>query len=310
MADCMGDYGEVIVFGDDDEGKILDLQGGLKHYQYVLGLFSCMLDKQYTKLHGLKCENLNWLFTNDEYSRALHKPLYYPPVSACYKEGGNTILRSQDHRILIGIDHAALGFGRIAAHGHADALSFQMFVDGQPVFVDPGTYIYHCDQESRNAFRKTENHSTVCVDGKDQSEMLGAFLWGKRAECELLAFEDNENYVVVKARHNGYGALIHSRSFRFDKACKLEITDILSNQSKGVAFFVVAPEFQIEKLEEKRLMIVCGTQKILMSFEGYDITIDYRNIDYSDTYGLISKTKKISVQFTERVQTKIWVWGE
>ena len=93
VADCMGDYGEVVVFGDDDEGKILDLQGGMNHYQYVLGMFSIMLDKQYTKLKGLECENLRWLFSVDERNIAQEKPLYLPPLSACYREGGNTVLR-------------------------------------------------------------------------------------------------------------------------------------------------------------------------------------------------------------------------
>ena len=39
LADCCGDYGEVIAFGDNDEGKILDLQGKIQdHYRYVLQL--------------------------------------------------------------------------------------------------------------------------------------------------------------------------------------------------------------------------------------------------------------------------------
>ena len=107
--------------------------------------------------------------------------------------------------MLIGIDHAALGFGSIAAHGHADALSFQLLVDGSPVVTDPGTYIYHCDLEHRNSFRKTINHSTVCVGGKDQSEMLGAFLWGRRAECTLENYESNDAIDVLTARHDEIG---------------------------------------------------------------------------------------------------------
>lgn len=78
-------------------------------------------------------ENLNWLFSTEDCNIALSKSLYQVPLDACYKCGGNTILRSRDHRILIGIDHAALGFGTIAAHGHADALSFQMYVNQQYV---------------------------------------------------------------------------------------------------------------------------------------------------------------------------------
>ena len=80
MADCMGDYGEMMVFGDDDEGKILDLQGGFNHYQYVLGLFSFLLDEQYINLHKVGNENLNWLFSTEDCNIALSKSLYQVPL--------------------------------------------------------------------------------------------------------------------------------------------------------------------------------------------------------------------------------------
>ena len=63
-------------------------------------------------------ENLNWLFSTEDCNIALSKSLYQVPLDACYKCGGNTILRSRDHRILIGIDHAALHF----IHNQCDAL--------------------------------------------------------------------------------------------------------------------------------------------------------------------------------------------
>lgn len=307
VANCMGDYGETVVFGDDDEGKILDLQGGLKHYQYVLGIFSYLLDRQYTDMGILQCENLNWLFSADEHNDVQSKQLYRPPLSVCYKEGGNTILRSKDHRILIGIDHAALGFGSIAAHGHADALSFQIFVDGQPVFVDPGTYIYHCDLESRNAFRRTENHNTVCVNSKDQSEMLGAFLWGKKAECELISYVEDRNQVVLEVKHDGYNPFVHLRTFKFDARARLEIADIVSGGAECELNFVLSPKFSIRKIDEKQLNIVSNTRKYLIAFEGNNIAIDIKDTMYSEAYGTRQETKKICVRFKEKVGTVIYL---
>ena len=90
-------------------------------------------------------------------------------------------MRSSDGSILIGIDHAALGFGTIAAHGHADALSFQILKDGKRIFIDPGTYIYHhCQIEERNIFRRTDHHNTVMINGEEQSQVLGGFSFGVR----------------------------------------------------------------------------------------------------------------------------------
>lgn len=292
VADCIGDYGEVVVFGDDDEGKILDLQSGPNHYQYVLGLFSMMLDKQYTDMQTIECENLRWLFTKNDTAVAKKKELYKPTLSVCYKEGGNTIMRSEDHKVLIGIDHAALGFGSIAAHGHADALSFQMFYEGKPVFVDPGTYIYHCDIESRNEFRKTKSHNTVCVDGKDQSEMLGAFLWGKKAECRLIDFRETDQTVELVASHDGYDGN-STRKIRFDKACKFEIEDIVPAKSP-VAYFHIGPEFDVENISGK--VILKGTD-ISIEFITYGASaISIIENNYSKEYGKTESIKTIAVK--------------
>ncbi len=285
VANCMGAYGEAIVFGDDDEGKILDLHGGLNHYHYVLGLLSYLLEKQYINLESISCENLNWLFTESEKKRASIKAVYKVPQYVCYKEGGNSIFRSGDARILIGIDHAALGFGSIAAHGHADALSFQMYVDGIPIVVDPGTYIYHCDLESRNAYRRTENHNTLCINKKDQSEMLGAFLWGKRAKCCLLGYKETDQGVTLRADHNGYPGNRHTRTYWFNGKRKLCIRDELEKADFVSLNFMFLPD-AVLTVQEKTAFILVGAIQISIEFEcPNEIKLIKTEKQYSEKYG-------------------------
>lgn len=297
LAECMGDYGEIIAFGDNDEGKILDLQGGFNHYQYVLGLYSFLLDKQYIKLQKVNCENLNWLFEKEEYLAAIQRPLYQPDCAVCYREGGNTLLRSKDHKVFIGIDHAALGFGSIAAHGHADALSFQMYVEGEPLFVDPGTYIYHCDLKSRDLYRKTENHNTVCINGENQSQMLGAFLWGKRAECELDRYDETEK-ITLKAKHDGYSPVVHWRTYEFDKERSLTITDLVKEISDGSfeVNYIFAPNTTIEIFRDN-VVVIHGSIRCYMKFIDTDIdSIKIVDTMYSSEYGIQKKTHKLKVK--------------
>ena len=299
LASCIGKYGEVVEFGDNDEGKILDLCGGFNHYRYVLGLMSCLLGTEYTDVN-MCCENIDWLFTEKERTEACKKNRYIPKKRTCYKEGGNTIIRSDDERILIGIDHAALGFGSIAAHGHADALSFQMYVDGQPIFIDPGTYIYHCNIENRNAFRRTENHNTVCIDGKDQSEMLGAFLWGKRAECLLDIYEENAGNVKIQASHNGYSPVIHSRTYTFNDIDEMGITDEITAGAVMVANFILAPDIEVS-LTENEAHISAKNVNVVMKIsceKKYSIKIVDK--PYSRKYGVYETSKCISIETTEK----------
>jgi len=129
-----------------------------------------------------------------------------PPTGLrTFAEGGYTAVReTRNGRDLhIVVDHAPLGYLSIAAHGHADALSVIVTVDGKPLFVDPGTYLYHSGGEWRDWFRSTRAHNTLTLAGADQSTMSGAFNWSHKAVASLDSVEDGENWRIV-ASHDGY----------------------------------------------------------------------------------------------------------
>lgn len=50
---------------------------------------------------------------------------------------------------------------------------------------------------------------TVCINGRDQSEMLGAFLWGKRAESQLISHSNAQGKIELTASHDGYSPAKH-----------------------------------------------------------------------------------------------------
>lgn len=281
-------------FGDDDEGKILDLQGGEWHqWDYVLQLASLVTGVRYSDFETLY-ENINWFFTIDEIEELRTKPLYDASGSRCFEVGGNTFIRDKQNRIHVGIDHAELGFGSIAAHGHADALSFQMLIDGKVVFADPGTYIYHCDIEHRNSFRKTINHNTLCVEGKDQSKMLGAFMWGERANCKLEEWHPSENKDVLVASHDGYKPLIHKRKFEFDKNNNvLSIIDSVSENKEYAITFMLGNRVSVE-VKEANVHLQIDSISLDMHFEGANI-VKIENAELSPEYGVKVQTKAIRV---------------
>jgi uncharacterized heparinase superfamily protein len=70
-------------------------------------------------------------------------------------------------------DVGALGCPVSSGHGHADLLSIQCAVFGEPYLVDPGTFVYTADRGWRDFFRGTGAHSTVRVDGLDQARGRG-----------------------------------------------------------------------------------------------------------------------------------------
>ena len=70
------------------------------------------------------------------------------------------------------------------AHAHCDLLSFVLWVGGQPLLVDSGTYTYH--GPLRDHFRLTAAHNTVMVDGRDQAVPLPNFNWQQVPEARFI----------------------------------------------------------------------------------------------------------------------------
>lgn len=289
-------------FGDDDEGKIVDLHGGTwLHFNYILQFSSLITGKRYNTFDDVE-ENINWLFTNQEIEEIKSVPIYDNTKSRCFSIGGNSFLRDSSNRILIGIDHAELGFGPIAAHGHADALSLQMMIDGHTILADPGTYIYHCNLPMRNAFRKTVNHNTVCIiDNKgafvDQSQMLGAFLWGKRAHCTLENWQSDKGLDVLTASHDGYRPITHQRTIEFSgkDTCTpvLRIKDYI-NKGKWVSTWLLGKDCKICKNEDSYIL-ASGANRVLMTINTVVDKVEVEDADISEAYGIKSKTKAIRI---------------
>jgi hypothetical protein len=99
-----------------------------------------------------------------------------------FAAGGWTVWRERGLRATF--DHGPLGLGPLAAHGHADALAITLWRGADGLVVDPGTLAYHEDEAARDESRGTPAHATVHFGGRSQSEMLGAFMWGRRAVVE------------------------------------------------------------------------------------------------------------------------------
>jgi len=118
------------------------------------------------------------------------------------------------------VDAGPLGYLSIAAHGHADALSCVLSVGGEEVLIDPGTYAYHTAPEWRRYFRSTRAHNTVLVDGRDQSDQSGNFMWSRHATARCTEFLDELPVQRFSGEHDGYRVLrdplTHRRSIEYD----------------------------------------------------------------------------------------------
>ena len=118
-------------------------------------------------------------------------------------------------------DVGPLGCPINAGHGHADLLSIQCSVFGQPCLVDAGTYGYTAEPRWRDFFRGTAAHSTVVVDGCGQADPAGPFKWDTRPRARLHRWLSTDAFDFADAAHDAYRRLadpvVHRRRVLFVK---------------------------------------------------------------------------------------------
>ncbi len=194
-----------------------------------------------------------------------------------YPEGGYYILsyrRNTKDEIVCIFDCGPLGYLSLAAHGHADALSFTLSVGGDEFLIDPGTYAYHTQKEWRNYFRGTHAHNTIVVDGLDQSVIGGNFMWLKKTNSRILRFEDTTDESVVVGEHDGYArlkvAVTHEREIRFDKS----IAEILIiDRINGKGSHEIEQNFHfdkdclVEKIAPNRFEVLKNGRRIILQVD-------------------------------------------
>jgi hypothetical protein len=157
------------------------------------------------------------------------RPRMQFPESGYYLLG--TAFETPDEVRLL-VDSGSLGYLSIAAHGHADALSFVLSIGDREILVDPGTYAYHTEPSWRRYFRSTLAHNTVGIDGEDQSVQAGNFMWTHHAQARCIEFETGTERQRFVGEHYGYQRLTdpvaHRREIVHDARRQLiEVTDML-----------------------------------------------------------------------------------
>jgi len=149
------------------------------------------------------------------------------------------------------LDWSWLGLGRMAAHGHLDALQINLWFRDSALVVDPGTGAYYANKELRRWLASRDAHNSPCLVGvREWPERLGPFLWqcqhypprgieldtgGYRANLFLHDNDPNGSavfYREVEAVNGGFlvkdyeGSRKHAFSVRWQFAPESRIEDL------------------------------------------------------------------------------------
>jgi hypothetical protein len=285
LANLMDCNGNVPSIGDatDSRAVLLDCEEGYPPYKSLLAVGASLFEDELmrSKVDGFP-EAAYWISGQDGFNRFERIGSQVTQTSAIFRNGGYAILRtgetSSDELLLL-FDSGHLGYLSIAAHGHADALSFTLSAFGKMFFIDPGTYLYFVDHNWRTYFKGTAAHNTIRIDRIDQAESRGDFVWHRHYSACLCQWNTNVLTDYVEGTHDGYRRLkdpvLCRRSITLDKPSGvITIFDTIESADFHVIeqFFHLSAECTVQRLTESLWQINNNGSVLEIEFDGSTTT--------------------------------------
>lgn len=214
--------GKAPLLGDSDDGRILKFkERASTDHSYLLSIAAVLFDKEKFRQTSQIDEEAVWWFGAESLEKFSRLPMGRTLPSTAFHDAQIFIQRKNTHYLIADCgDHGAKGRG---SHAHSDALSFELFADGQTFLRDPGTYVYTASYPWRHLFRSTAYHNTVRIDRKEISEINSSqpFALGTNVRPKINFWLSDSERDVLDAEHYGYRRLAepvtHQRIITFNK---------------------------------------------------------------------------------------------
>ena len=195
-------------FGDDDGGRVFNpRRNRTEHMTDPLSIGTLLYRRQDLSSARLTEESI-WLSGQEAVDAFAHQSAHPAPLSAAFPGGGVYVLAdSQPYAQAMVVDAGPQGVGR-CGHGHADALSVRLTMDGQRWLVDAGSGVYiSADPADRNTFRGTAAHNTMRIDGLDQAVCGDPFSWTAIPTTRVGNWTSGKSFTYFAGSHDGYSRL-------------------------------------------------------------------------------------------------------
>jgi hypothetical protein len=236
-----------------------------------------------------------------------------------FSKSGYTIFN--DKKVVLTFDHGPLGMAPLFNHGHADALSITLSVDGQKILVDPGTYRYNGEAKFRKYFKGTRAHNTVTVDRQDQAIQETGFIWSHAYNAELMRKEKLNGAWLIQAKHDGYlrykKPVQHIRSLFIFDGTNIIIKDRFNGEGihEFELNFHLHPDLEVSKYHKNWWKIHNGSAEIYLTiFDCDDLRVRKGERSpilgwFSPSYGLKCETSVLNISVTGTPEESTFTTG-
>jgi hypothetical protein len=313
--------GKMPQLGDNDNGRLhiffkretLDMR-----YLLCLGAVFFKEPKFKVKEYGF-CEEALWVFGKEGYEvwQSLRENSLINIKSRAFPDTGWYIMRNNMDYMIISC--GLNGQNGIGGHAHNDKLSFELFIDGKDILVDPGTYVYTPIPYWRNKFRSTMFHNTVVVDDLEQNrfDARSLFFLKNDAKCKVNVWKSTESYDFLDAEHYGYKRLknpvVHRRQIIYDKnECYWIVRDILTGKGEHKInwCFHIAENINFNVDGESLAVFIVDDNKKRKNIDLKIIPLDTNGTKFFEnsswvSYGYGSKVKSKMLVYSKTAATPV-----
>ena len=296
------------LFGDDDGGRLLSFfNRPANDFRATLATGAALFERaDYKFVAGDAVEDALWLLGPVRVARLDQIAAAEPEKqSVAFTAGGYYVMRdgwTADSNYLL-FDCGPHGTDN-CGHAHADALSFELAVNGKTVLIDPGTYTYTGSKHERDWFRSSAAHNTLTIDNESSSVSDGPFSWKTIARCECSSWITEEGFDYVAGSHDGFMRFAqpakHTRSILFIKNSYWVVRDVVetSGNYELQARFHLAPRLAPLPPEDNTVRVASengGAPVLKMSAFARNIEWGKENGWISECYGERKEASVLSI---------------
>jgi hypothetical protein len=193
-----------------------------------------------------------------------------------------------------------LGSEGQCAHAHCDLLSFVLWVHGQPLLVDSGTYMYHGPW--RDHFRLTAAHNTVMIDGRNQATPLPHFNWKQVPEAKCTVWTGKRIAGALACSNEVW----FSRDLTHPRPGLWEVVDRFTGRDEHTLewFFHFAPGLELDLNEERGTLTVLrnGRAFLIVRLPESGVRPQVRDTWYSQEYGIKQSNRELYAKWQGKVE--------
>jgi len=297
---CIKPDGRIPQVGDNDSGRFLIFyKRPILEHKYLLTLALIYYKDSDYKISIFDFdEEAFWIF--GEAGKRTYDDLQFrnkPISSKAFPEAGWYIIRNSDNYCFISC--GPNGQNEIGGHAHNDKLSFELMLDGQDIFLDPGTYVYTSYPQERNRFRSTGCHNTIKFTSDEQNEIPEKDMFSLPEKVKIINadLKEVDNNIIFQGEIQ-YSGITHKRIITLDKeSINMHIKDIFSSLKplNGKLLFHLSPDL----ISDGNGILIKEAKEKIATIKVFRHSIEKEEYSYSLEYGIKTKADCLVVNFSK-----------